>query len=302
MADVVRILSAEPDLGRFLSPDERSEAAELRVPVIALARGALDAGEGFARSHAFGAIVVEGMLTRAVELGSSPSMRLFGPGDLLGPNDFDCSSGHEARMSALEGTRVALLRGEFLRACGRWPGLAAGLHVRAMEQAERLAQQLAICQLPRVDDRLLALLWWLAEVWGRVSSVGTIVPLTMTHDVLGSLVGARRPTVTLALGQLVERGAIARQDRGWLLVEPPAAAARPSSTDAPVMLSGAATPWHSYATASDSPASVHAELLATVQQLRAEHAGQTAAVEARLRDVRAGRERMLARRRARLTP
>ncbi len=45
----------------------------------------------------------------------------------------------------------------------RWPGLLAGLHVHVAEQSERLAAQLVICQLPRVDQRLLAIMWLLAE-------------------------------------------------------------------------------------------------------------------------------------------
>ena len=36
------------------------------------------------------------------------------------------------------------------------------------------------------------------------------------------MVGARRPTVTLALGELADRGALVHQDLGWLLLERPA--------------------------------------------------------------------------------
>ena len=75
--------------------------------------------------------------------------------------------------------------------------------------AQRLAVQLAICQLPRVQDRVLAMLWLLAESWERVTSSGTTLSLSLTHQ---ALVGARRPTVTLALGELAERGAVVQQD------------------------------------------------------------------------------------------
>ena len=51
-------------------------------------------------------------------------------------------------------------------------------------------------------------MWLLAESWGRVTQAGIRLPLGLTHDVLGALVGARRPTVTLALRELTERGAI----------------------------------------------------------------------------------------------
>ena len=38
-----------------------------------------------------------------------------------------------------------------------------------------------------------------------------IVPLALTHRLLGQLVGARRPTVSTALGELAERGELVRR-------------------------------------------------------------------------------------------
>ena len=45
-----------------------------------------------------------------------------------------------------------------------------------------------------------------------------IVPLALTHRILGQLVGARRPTVSTALGELAERGELMRRvDGSWVL-------------------------------------------------------------------------------------
>ena len=45
-----------------------------------------------------------------------------------------------------------------------------------------------------------------------------IVPLALTHRILGQLVGARRPTVSTALAELAERGELIRRpDGSWLL-------------------------------------------------------------------------------------
>ena len=80
----------------------------------------------------------------------------------------------------------------------------------------------AIAHLKRIDDRLLALLWCLAERWGRVSPDGVVVALRLPHRTLGSLVGARRPSVPTALGQLMARGEVERRpDGGWLLLGNP---------------------------------------------------------------------------------
>src|ERR1044072_3540550 len=95
--------------------------------------------------------------------------------------------------------------GRFAAEVTRYPEITAGLFDRLSERSLRLATTQAISQLTRVDRRLKALFWHLAERWGRVSGDGVIVPLALTHRILGQLVGARRPTVSTALSELAER-------------------------------------------------------------------------------------------------
>jgi hypothetical protein len=54
---------------------------------------------------------------------------------------------------------------------------------------------------------------------------GVVVSLRLSHRTLAGMVGARRPSVTTALGQLMARGEIERRDDGeWVLKgRPPAA-------------------------------------------------------------------------------
>jgi hypothetical protein len=93
----------------------------------------------------------------------------------------------------LSHTRVAVLDRSFMLRCSRWPEVTAALFARLSERALRLATHQAISQLTRVDRRLLALFWHLAERWGKMSRDGVVVPLALTHRILGQLVGARRP-------------------------------------------------------------------------------------------------------------
>ena len=65
--------------------------------------------------------------------------------------------------------RVAILDTRVAIAAGRWPSIATALHARHVRRVRSLAFQRAIAQLPRVDDRMLVLLWALAERWGRVA-------------------------------------------------------------------------------------------------------------------------------------
>jgi hypothetical protein len=113
------------------------------------------------------------------------------------------------------------------------------LFIHMAEQSERAAAHIAISQLPRVEERLMAMMWLLAERWGYVTEAGTVVPLALTHETLGELIGSRRPTVTLALGKLTQRGALGKDDRGWLIVgSPPESHGAISEPGTPELLEG----------------------------------------------------------------
>jgi hypothetical protein len=120
----------------------------------------------------------------------------------------------EVGLVVSERARLAVLDERFIAAVRRWPVLLLTLHERLRVQQRRLAVHSAIGKLRRVEDRVLALLWHLAERWGRVGPNGVVVPLALTHETLGRLAGAERPTVTLALGELARSGAVTRRDDG----------------------------------------------------------------------------------------
>ena len=203
----VRLLELEPDLARFMTADDAEVVDGLAVPAIEVAAGDLDVSAMLAGHSAFGLVLLDGMLVRRIVVSQTATLRLLGPGDLVSvPPAAGSMLVAGSGWRAAAPTRMALLGREVLLAVHRAPRLMAGFHVRSTEQAERVALQLAICQLPRVEDRVLSLLWLLAESWGQVTVQGTALRLHLTHETLGGLVGARRSTVTLALGQLDRRG------------------------------------------------------------------------------------------------
>jgi hypothetical protein len=71
---------------------------------------------------------------------------------------------------------------------------------------------MAITHYPRIDRRLLLLLWHLADRWGRVTPDGVRIPMRLTHTLLADLVAARRPSVTTAFAQLEDEGHLSRHD------------------------------------------------------------------------------------------
>jgi len=224
----VSLLGVEPDLAEVLSDEQRAEAGRFWLTVAAVDEGGDVAGV-LERSGAFGAIVLEGMLIQTMQIGEDPTLRLIGPGSFVPPPQPPRSMPVlGARLFVPVPTRLVLLGERLLIAARRWPWIVSSVHARMLEYSERLATQLAICQLPRVEDRIMALMWLLAESWGRVTPAGIRLPLSLSHEVLGGLVGARRPTVSLALGKLAERGSLIRYEDEWLITEPPVA---PVSTE-----------------------------------------------------------------------
>jgi bacterioferritin len=83
----------------------------------------------------------------------------------------------------------------------------------------RLATTQAISQLTRVDRRLSALFWHLAERWGRVGGDGVVIPLALTHRILGQLVGRAEADRLHALcpSSRSANELVRRPDGSWLL-------------------------------------------------------------------------------------
>jgi CRP/FNR family transcriptional regulator, cyclic AMP receptor protein len=288
----IRLLDADPDIGRYLGDQERHEAAALTVPCVALAPGPLDVPRLLARHSCFGALVVDGMLACHMRVGEQAGMRILGPGDMVSAGAPPSMLLAEYGCRVAAPTRLAMLGKDVLLGSHRWPRLFAGLHARSGEQVERLAVQLAICQLPRVEERLLALFWLLAESWGRVTTAGTVLPLSLTHETLGALVGARRPTVTLALGELASRGAVLRQEKAWLLMEYlPEPAADGEVPHAPGLVSVHDTVWTGREPGLVAPHDPHDEIADTVRRLQSEHAARADRVREGLQRVRDARAR-----------
>src|SRR5580704_1554278 len=220
--DRVPLLDAKLELTRRLVPEERAELVGVTLSVIETSPGPLAVAGVLRRNNAFAAALLEGVLVHSLQVGEQAGIQLLGPGDLLVQSTDTAPSWlHDVAFRAPAPVRVAILGDEFLGAARRAPRLIPALYECLADQMQRLSSQLVICQLPRVDQRVLAMLWLLAESWGHVTPGGVRLPLSLTHETLGSLIGARRPTVTLALRKLSEKGSVVRQESGWLLLEPP---------------------------------------------------------------------------------
>jgi CRP-like cAMP-binding protein len=221
---VARVLEEDPDLYDHLPVADRSRAvAEAIARVEVLDLGLWDEPDS-AEDHrdGFGLLVLDGLLARRVTLGRFDCTELLGQGDLLRPWSFAgaaaASVPSTVTWNVVEPVRLAMLDRRFVLSVAQWPEVTATLLDRMVQRARWLAFQLAVCHVVRVDTRLLLMMWHFADRWGRMTPDGARVSLPVTHSVLASIVGARRPSVTTALGRLQDQGLIERlPDGAWLL-------------------------------------------------------------------------------------
>ncbi len=171
--------------------------------------------------HHRGFLIIDGLLSRTVNVLGRECVELLGEGDVLRPWSWDSDGSHvhaEVGWRVLEPTRLAVLDHGLVVRMTPWPQLGLELFARGTRRAHHLAIALAIAHHQRVEDKLLLTLWHLAERWGRVRRDGISVELSLSHQRLADITGVGRPSVTSALGELARTGAVSRDEHGvWVL-------------------------------------------------------------------------------------
>jgi CRP/FNR family cyclic AMP-dependent transcriptional regulator len=179
--------------------------------VLQLGVGACDLAPWFdAVGRGLGLLVLDGLLALEIRVGGRTAAELVGPGDLLqppGPATDEmvvCTSG----WRALRPTRLAVLDGDFADRVRPFPQIARILARRACRRPLELDVLRAITSQPRLEVRLVLLLWHLSDRWGRVEPSGIRLSLPLTHRLLGHLVAAERPSISHALKRLAQAGLV----------------------------------------------------------------------------------------------
>lgn len=216
----VRVLEADPDLAAPLPPDQVPIATR-RVSAQAVALEAGPWEPSRAKGTCLGLLVLDGLISRTVRIAERSSTELLGSGDLLRPWQGQAEGGlvpAGVEWRVLERTRVAVLDERFIASAAPWPAITAELFGRAVQRSRWQSVFATISHMTRVEARLLYAFWHFADRWGRVTPHGVVIRLPLTHEAIGTLIGARRPTVTTALSALAERGVLTPVLRGeWLL-------------------------------------------------------------------------------------
>jgi CRP/FNR family transcriptional regulator, cyclic AMP receptor protein len=218
----VYVLDHDAGLRSVLREPERARCRQHAVAAIAEApTGRWDPLNDPHPDSELGLLLLEGLMIREVTVAEARCGELLGPGSLLRPWDESGTFApmrHEVEWQVVDPVRFAVLDQHFARVVAHWPALITALVARATDRAHDLGTMVSIHSLKRVDVRLLAFFWHLADRYGKVTAGGVLVPLALTHRQLALLVGAQRPSVTSALGTLADRGMLRRDEDGhWLL-------------------------------------------------------------------------------------
>ena len=214
------LLDLLPELGDELSPSDWSRA-RLSSLVQIESFGTGEWVPHVTRRHCrpdTALLLTGGLLVRELEVAGRSFAELLGVGDVVYPWAAPTSARTPvATWRALLPGTLAVVDELLLERIGPYPSVTLGLARLATLRARFLAALAITRRLRRVEPRLQFLFALLAERWGRVTPEGVVVPLPLNHELLARLVGARRPAVTTALGQLRERDALTQLSDGWLL-------------------------------------------------------------------------------------
>ena len=222
----VGLLDVLPEIAATLPTEDRELAARALMMRRLVARD-VDLAETLAHTDAngFDFLVVEGVVLKETRLSNRAALELLGPGDVLG-RPLNASRQIESRAVsrylAHGEVTIAEIGSRFRQAARRWPGLSDVLLDRLARQTHRASMHLAMLHLPRIEDRIIALFSDLAERFGQMSPEGALIDLDLTHEIIGRLVGSRRPTVTLALQGLAAHGTLVRRSDGRWALDPAA--------------------------------------------------------------------------------
>lgn len=221
-AAAVGLAAVLPEILATVPVDDRQVAERaLVVPLVTACDQDLFEAMSAEFAGAFDYLVVDGIVLKQTTLRTRTALELLGPGDVLAPHLTavrQLEARAVSRYLAHGRVSLAVVEEHFRQAARRWPGIADFLHDRLGRQTHRASMHLTMLHLPRVEDRVLALFADLAERFGRVSAEGILIDVPLTHEIIGQLVGSRRPTVTLALHKLSSAGLLERtEDDRWKL-------------------------------------------------------------------------------------
>jgi CRP/FNR family transcriptional regulator, cyclic AMP receptor protein len=206
------LLDADDELADEFGVGDRVAVRQLATArVLQVGVGECDLSSWFnIAGHGPGLLVLDGLITFETRTGDRVATELLGAGDLLQAPTLPTDELLErsCQWRALRPTRLALLDEDFVDRVRPFPQVVGALLSRACRRTAELDVLRAITSQPRLEVRLVLLLWHLAARWGKVELAAVRLCLPLTHRLLGQLVAAERPSISHALKRLAQSGLV----------------------------------------------------------------------------------------------
>lgn len=157
-------------------------------------------------------VIAEGFVAWRTSVVGGQSVTLAGPGDVLLPHG-EAEAGPVARAIAwrpLTALRLAVIEERVLSAAGA--ELTEALLAVRGRAAGTQGLLTAASRIPRIERRVLTLLWVMGERWGRAGTEGIQLDLPIAGDVLALVAATDLRTAHDALDALLTNGRIRSGD------------------------------------------------------------------------------------------
>jgi CRP-like cAMP-binding protein len=144
----------------------------------------------------------------------------LGPGDFFGDMALLDGRPRSANVITLTKTEAWMLRrADFLRALNVYPSIAVHLMVSLAARLRKADLQTANLALLGIADRISNVLLTFAAENGFETPEGIVIRKRPTHQMIASMTGTARETVTRVLQRLTQEGYIRSQGRQLLILK-----------------------------------------------------------------------------------
>jgi CRP/FNR family transcriptional regulator, cyclic AMP receptor protein len=154
--------------------------------------------------------------------GKQALLAIIDPGELFGELALVDQAQREEYAEAMERSTVVLIPAdEIQRLMEEYPRMSQGLSRLLSLRVQRDRKRLKALLFRSNRERVIHLLFDLAEKYGKYQGEGTIsIGIRLSHQELASMIGSTRETVTLVLGELQTEGAISISRKEIVMHEP----------------------------------------------------------------------------------
>lgn len=159
-------------------------------------------------------------LVQVTKDGKEIILDIVGRGSVLGETALFKTQTHLSDAVALDAVHVcSFSMPQFETLIEEKPKIALSIISNLGQKLYSTMQQLGDTANHSVEEKLLAMLFRLAQEHGKETAAGQLIQLNLTQQDMASMIGASRVMVAQVLKQLKEQGILSREGKYYLLTD-----------------------------------------------------------------------------------